>query len=405
MEISASSNSLPETSKVKPRCRHFGECGGCRLQDVPYEAQLAAKAESLRGLMERAGWAAAVNVRPSPEQWFYRNKMEFSFQDVYPVPPAGGDPLLLGLKRRNRWDKVLNLAECFLMSPEVPALLESVHAWARKEKLEPYNLHKQVGFLRHLLVREGKNTGERTVHLITAPGQLPARGFVEAVRSSYPASTVLRGVYSGKADVAFSDSIEILHGEGCLHEEILGKRVRISPHAFFQTNTRGAELLYGMLREWLAQLRPKRLLDLYCGVGSISFCLADLCENVFGVEVAESAVADARANASELGMRNVEFQAAKAEELLPAFAAQGVDVDVVVADPPRSGLHPAVVEALKTLSPGWILYVSCNPKAMAEDIRKLSSSFDLQKVEGIDLFPHTDHLESVALLRSAFLQG
>lgn len=158
METSASSSSLPEASRARPRCRHFGECGGCRLQDVSYEAQLAAKAESLRGLMERAGWAAPINVRPSPEQWFYRNKMEFSFQDVYPAPPAGGDPLLLGLKRRNRWDKVLNLAECFLMSPEVPALLESVHAWARKERLEPYNLHKQVGFLRHLLVREGKNT-------------------------------------------------------------------------------------------------------------------------------------------------------------------------------------------------------------------------------------------------------
>src|SRR5439155_6540858 len=129
------------------RCRHFGDCGGCQMQDLSYELQLQKKGAYLQTLFEPLGWKTPIEVKPSPEQWFYRNKMEFSFQDVYPVPPAGEDYIRLGLKRRQRWDKVMNLSECYLMSEEAVKLLEAVHAWALREKLEPYNLHRQVGFL------------------------------------------------------------------------------------------------------------------------------------------------------------------------------------------------------------------------------------------------------------------
>jgi 23S rRNA (uracil1939-C5)-methyltransferase len=228
------------------------------------------------------------------------------------------------------------------------------------------------------------------------------KSFVKAVLDSYPATTVLWGINPGKSDVAQWETLETLHGPGCIHETLLGRRFRISPHSFFQTNTHGAELLYSLIGDWLRDLKPKNLLDLYCGGGGIALSIAGLCEQVMGVEVVASSVEDARFNAEENRVANVHFVAAKVEEFLPGLAAQGVEVDAVVADPARSGLHPGALAALKELSPLHLIYVSCNPKAMCEDIGKLSGIFDVVKAEGVDLFPHTDHVEIVALLRRIF---
>lgn len=401
MSVSSSSQTKKALAHA-PRCRHFGDCGGCRLQDKTYEDQVAHKSAYLTELAGRIGWQASVTVHPSPEHWYYRNKMEFAFQDVFPAPPEGKDPLLLGLKRRNRWDKVMNLEECFLLSPDSIGLLDGVHRWARDCKLAPYNIHRHVGFLRHLVVREAKNTGDRMVNILTGEGKFPAKSFVDAVLSSYPATTVLRGIHTGKNDVAFSDQVEILHGPGHIYEEALGKKFRISPYSFFQTNTRGAEFLYELLRKWVKPLPKAHVLDLYCGGGAIGLTLSDLCDRVMGIETVASAIEDARHNADNNKITNVEFLAAKVESVLPGLAAQKIDVDGVIIDPPRSGIHPQVRKALKELSPSWILYVSCNPKAMIEDIRSLTEIYDIHKLEGIDLFPHTDHLEAVALLRCIY---
>jgi len=402
MSVSSSLTTESEFTAIDPRCAHFGECGGCRLQDISYEDQLKKKGAVLKELLDRIEWQTEIPLHPSPDSWYYRNKMEFSFQDVYPVPENGGDPMLLGLKVRNRWDRVMNLTECHLMNEDVSKLLDSVHAWAVEHKLAPYNLHKHKGFLRHLVVRHGKNTGDRLVNLVTTKGEFPADSFVKAVRSVYPKATVLHGIHEGKSDHAFAEKLESLAGDALPTEKVLGKTYRVSPYAFFQTNTRGAEFLYGLIRDWVQDIRPNTLLDLYCGNGGIALSLADLAERVMGVEVIAEAVDDARHNAELNGVKNAEFMAAKVEDLLPGFAAQSVDVDVVVADPPRSGLHPKAVPALKELSPAWIVYVSCNPKAMVEDLRRLSELYDVRKIEGVDMFPHTDHMESVALLQRIY---
>lgn len=387
---------------MAPRCAHFGVCGGCRLQDVSYEGQVALKRERLAELLKRITHAGPKDFRASPEPWYYRNKMEFSFQDVFPAPAAGTDPLLLGLKVRNRWDKVMNLDECHLMSPEVPKLIASVHAWARREGLEPYNLHKHTGFLRHLVVREGKNTGERLVNLITTEGKLPKDSFVDAVRSAAPVTTILRGIHVEQSDVAVSKGVEVLYGPGTITEKLLGRSFRVSPYSFCQTNTRGAEVLYELIRSWVGPIKPKTLLDLYCGGGGITLSVADQCERVMGVEVIESAIEDARHNAAVNKVTNCDFMAAKVEDILPGLAAQKIDVDCVITDPPRSGLHPGAAKALKDMAPLWIIYISCNPKAMVEDLRRLSDLYDIHAVEGVDLFPHTDHMESAALLRRIY---
>lgn len=393
-----SETAVPASAK----CKHFGECGGCQIQDLEYERQLEKKGHALDGYFEPAGWKMPIDVRPSPDRWYYRNKMEFSFQDVYPVPPAGEDHLRLGLKRRQRWDRVLNLSECHLMSVEATKLLDSVHDWARREKLEPYNLHKQVGFLRHLVVREAKNTKDRMVLLVTSPGELPEKSFVEAVRSSYPATTVLWGTNRKKSDVAKSDNLQVLDGPGTITEKVLDRSFRISPHSFFQTNTRAAEKLYARIREWLTELKVKNLLDLYCGSGGISLCVADLCEFVLGVEEVPSAIEDAQRNAEANGIKNTQFMQAKVEELLPGFAATEPQADAVILDPPRSGLHPSAVKSLKQLCPEWVIYVSCNPKAMAEDVARLADYYELQRLEAFDLFPHTEHVEALGLLHSLY---
>ncbi|MBI3547877.1 MAG: 23S rRNA (uracil(1939)-C(5))-methyltransferase RlmD [Elusimicrobia bacterium] len=409
MATSVSSSSAPEGPKGEApidrgaaRCVHFGECGGCQIQNLEYKDQLTKKGEILTALIQPLGWAEPITVRPSPEPWYYRNKMEFSFQDIYPAPPLGQDHLLLGLKRKKRWDKVMNLTECFLMSPEAPKLLASVHAWGFKENLEPYNLHKQVGFLRHLVVREGKGTGDRMVLLVTGPGKLPKESFLKAVLDSYPATTVLWGVTDKKSDVARTDKTTPLHGPGFITEKVLGRSLRISPYTFFQTNTNGASELYSMVREWLKELKPKNILDLYCGSGGITLCVADLAERVMGVEVIASAVEDARFNAGQNKIKNAEFMESKVEDLLPMLAAQNLDVDTVILDPPRSGLHPAAVEALKKLGAASIIYVSCNPKSMAEDVRRLAGFYELERAQAIDLFPHTDHVEALVRLKSIY---
>ncbi|MBI4422730.1 MAG: 23S rRNA (uracil(1939)-C(5))-methyltransferase RlmD [Elusimicrobia bacterium] len=396
---------LEERSASKiARCGHFGECGGCQLQDRAYDEQLVLKAERVAALLAPLGWTKPVPAHASPDAWYYRNKMEFSFQDVFPAPPLGQDYLLLGLKRRNRWDKVMNLTECHLLSPEAPKLLAGVHAWALRENMEPYNLHKQQGFLRHLVVREGKNTKDRMVMLVTNPGKLPEKSFVEAVRAAYPATSVLWGVNGRSADVARSDKLQRLFGEDHITEELLGRKFRISPFSFFQTNSRGAGALYTLLREWLQELAPKNLLDLYCGSGAISLCVADLCERVLGVELVESAVLDARHNAQTNAVTNAEFMAAKTEELLPVLAAQNLEIDTVITDPPRCGMHPDAAKALRSMGAAHVIYVSCNPKALAEDIRRIGEYYSLERVECVDLFPHTDHVETVALLRSTVMR-
>ncbi|HAH05108.1 MAG TPA: 23S rRNA (uracil(1939)-C(5))-methyltransferase RlmD [Elusimicrobia bacterium] len=396
---------MPEAAKTTPRCPHFGDCGGCRLQDLSYEDQLKKKSAELGVLTAARGWSPDVHVHPSPEPWYYRNKMEFSFQDVFPAPSEGEDNILLGLKRKNRWDKVMDLRECHLFSPDAPKLLAGVHAWAWKERLQPYNLHKHAGFLRHLLVREGKNTKERMVMLVTTAGEFPRESFVKAVQNCFPCTTILRGINPGKADVVQTEQIETLFGPGHIHETLLGRRFRVSPHSFLQTNTHGAEFLYGLILRWLGEVGPKNLLDLYCGAGGIALSVAHLCTQVMGVEVVAGAVADAQHNASLNGVSNVQFLAAKVEEILPGLAAQaaaGIEVDTVIVDPARSGLHPGALAALKDLAAGHLLYVSCNPKAMCEDIGKLSEIYDLVKIEGVDLFPHTDHVEALALLKRVF---
>jgi 23S rRNA (uracil1939-C5)-methyltransferase len=339
-------------------------------------------------------------IHPSPQIWFYRNKMEFSFGDVYP-PVPGGPTILLGLKPKGRWYRILDLADCHLLSPEAPELLRAVRGWAEREALLPYNSRRHNGLLRHLILRESKNGPDRMVVLVTAPGEIPRESFLEAVRSVYPATTVLWGIHEGFSDTASCECLEPLSGPGFITESLrLGDRdlkFRVSPSTFFQTNTKAAELLYGILRDWACKIRAKRILDLYCGGGGITLSLASVCAEVIGAELNEASIEDARANAAANGIANAQFYFGAVERLLPALLA--LSPDVAVVDPPRSGLHPTALEALRALGPKTLFYVSCNPTTLERDLKVLKTSYTLECAEMVDFFPHTEHVETAVWLK------
>ena len=335
----------------------------------------------------------------APDHWNYRNKMEFSFGDVY--PPVEGKWLKLGMKPKGRWYEILDLQECRLPSSEAAELLASVRAWAEREKVPPYNSHKKEGVLRHLVVREAKNRPERMVLLVTTDGQIPKSSFIEAVQAVYPATTILLGSNAKASDTAISDSMEILTGKGYITETLYfadgAVDYRISPQSFFQTNTKGAEVLYGLLRAWTRELPSMgTVLDLYCGGGGIALSLAGAARKVVGVELNPAAVADAKANAERNGFKNCEFYGAAVEFLLPSLL--DMRPEAVVVDPPRAGLHAKAAATLLEMAPPVIFYVSCNPESLGRDLKILRGKYAVDRLVVVDLFPHTEHVETVARL-------
>jgi len=394
--MSVISSSPTEPSTV--RCRHFGTCGGCSLQDRTYEAQLTYKKEKVAAALAGIAGLPAPSVLGSPQIWNYRNKMEFSFGDVFPA--VEGQWLKLGMKPKGRWYEILDLQECRLPSPEAAPLLAAVRAWAQREKVPPYNSHKKEGQLRHLVLREAKNRDERMVVLVTTTGDIPKDSFVQAVTSVYPATTILLGANKKESDTAVSDSLEVLLGSGYVTETLKfpdgAVDYRISPLSFFQTNTLGTQVLYGLLRGWTRELKAKTILDLYCGGGGIALSLAGACEKVVGVESNLSAVADANANARLNGLTNCDFYGATVEFLLPSLL--DMKPEAAVVDPPRAGLHANAVKALLASAPPVLFYVSCNPESLARDLKALAPRYAASRLVVVDLFPHTDHVETVAWL-------
>ncbi len=379
-------------------CRHFGACGGCSLQDKPYSVQLVLKKTKVLAALAGIEGLPEVSLVGAPDIWNYRNKMEFSFGDVY--PPVDGQWLKLGLKPKGRWYEILDLQECHLPSSEAAKLLVSVRSWAEREKVPPYNSHKKEGVLRHLVIREAKNRPERMVLLVTTDGRIPQPSFIDAVQSAYPATTILLGVNTKASDTAVSDSIETLTGTGYITETLYftdgAVDYRISPQSFFQTNTKGAEALYGLLRAWTRELEPGTVLDLYCGGGGIALSLAGAARKIIGVELNPSAVADAKANAERNGFKNCEFYCAAVELLLPSLL--DMRPEAVVVDPPRAGLHAKAAATLLEMAPPVIFYVSCNPESLGRDLKVLSAKYSVERLVVVDLFPHTDHVETVARL-------
>ncbi len=397
-------------AEPQSRCIHFGECGGCQHQDVPYPAQLAAKQSVLEAMFAQ-WWAEPIEVTPSPETWHYRNKVDFSFGLKFfdePPPKGAPRPTVLGFKRKGKWFWPLEIEECLIAPPGVDALLAGVRRWVEASGLPPYDSRRNRGMLKGLLVREGKRTGERMVCLLTRPGDIDGEGFKQAVLECFDAASISWGESASDNEAAFAETLHALHGPPHIHEELLipahgtarRLRFRISPMSFFQTNTLGTELLYGTLRELAAKQPGPMLYDLYGGSGGIAFACADQFDEVVSVENVEAASEDGRYNAQLNGMHNVAFETADVPKYLQRFReGDGLHPDgLVICDPPRAGLQPKALRRLIELAPPRILYISCKPSAFAGEMQSFSEHYALTHLSAVDLFPHTEHVEVVAEL-------
>lgn len=412
----------PSPLRVTPQCRHFGVCGGCRWQHVGYATQTDFKRQHVTDALERIGGFAGVSVLPTlgvDDPYWYRNKMEFSFgarwlsreeMAARPTPGGGGDALplfALGLHIPGRYDRVLDLSECWLQSKESARIVNEVRAFCQEHDLPVYSTETHTGYLRNLVIREGRRTGERMVNLVTRDDRPEImRPLTEHLLAAVPSiTTVVNNITQRKSQVALGESERVYHGSGTVTERIGKRTYRISANSFFQTNTEQAERLYDVVRR-MARFRPDDVVfDLYSGTGTIALHIADDVHEVVGIEAVEQAVNDARENAAVNNVANCTFLLGDLKETLVGSRHSGLLLptpDVVIIDPPRAGMHEKVAREIGSLQPRRIVYVSCNPATQARDLKILceSGSYLLEEIQPVDMFPHTYHIENVVALAS-----
>jgi 23S rRNA (uracil1939-C5)-methyltransferase len=387
----------PGPVRVDAPCAHYPACGGCRFQDLAYEAQIAEKESQVRDALQRIGAIPEPPLEPilpAESIFHYRNKLEYSFTQEDDRPT-------LGLHRAGRWDEVLPIERCWLTTDLGNGIRNAVRDWAREERLRAYDQRTHEGFLRHLVVREGRNTGQALVVLVTAPGELPdEEHFVDLLRRFPEVRSIHWAINDRPAEVTRDLPTRLLYGEDAIEEELCALRFRVSPNAFLQTNTAMAEQLYRLVGEFAQLQGGETVYDLYCGTGTIGLTLAEKALTVWGVEASEEAVSCAIDNAALNAIGNAAFFAGDVGRSLEDLHARSGDPDVVVVDPPRAGLSGRAVRQLGKLAPERIVYVSCNPTTLAGNVKELTGEwgYRLERVRPVDMFPHTPHVEAVALL-------
>jgi 23S rRNA (uracil1939-C5)-methyltransferase len=387
----------PSPDRVPQRCDHGGHpCPGSPWQELRYERQLALKQELVEEALRRLGRLDGFDLEPivpGAAPWRYRNKMEYSFGTAQ----DGG--LALGFHRRGRWNVVDDARDCMLASERSNAVRNLVRDWCAERGLEALDRRTRTGFLRNLVVREGRRTDELQVRLVTAGESFEHERFSAAVRTAHPGADVLWTRTDRLAEVTHGGETEVLAGSSVLHEELCGLRFRISPEAFFQANTETAELLYDLARDYAGLTGRERVYDLFCGIGTLTLTLALRAGEVWGLDLVREAIADAIENARLNEVDNVNFFAGDVRDALEPLAERAPRPDVAVVDPPRAGLSQKVVRRLLEAKPGRIVYVSCNPTTLAPNARQMADAgYRLVKVRPVDMFPHTPHIECVALL-------
>ncbi|NBS41770.1 23S rRNA (uracil(1939)-C(5))-methyltransferase RlmD [bacterium] len=373
----------PSSDRVEPRCPYAGTCGGCKWQHISYPRQLVEKLARLKSV---AGDACPNEVIACPDPFYYRNRMDFVF----------GRDGELGMKLPDRWWATLDLETCFLLSEESVGIVNDVRAWAKSTGLPFWNSKTHEGFFRYLVIREGKNANERMVTLVTSGNNTLPESFVATIGDR--ATSIVHGINARLTDLSVSDELIPLKGDAFIHEVVNGTRYKITPNAFFQTNTVMAAKLQDTVRAFCGDLADKTLLDLYCGSGFFSLNIN--AKRAVGIEEVAEAIECAKENAAANNVP-AEYVVSKAEDFDWTTSAP----DVVIVDPPRAGMHPKVIETLLEHGPKTIVYVSCKYERFFQEFHGTSSSapalstkYRIAETTALDLFPHTPHIEFVAKL-------
>ena len=381
----------------QPVCSIFPECGGCMYQTMPYEEQMKMKDGQIRRIMDRAvkGDYVFEGVKASPKEFGYRNKMEFSFGDEYK-----DGPLSLGLHKKGSTYDVLTAADCKLVHEDMNKILVCVLEYFKERNVSYYKKMQHTGYLRHLLLRRGDTTGEILVNLVTTTQEdhdlEPLVSELLGLELEGKIVGILHILNDSLADVVKSEETRILYGQDFFYERLLGLEFKITPFSFFQPNTRGAEVLYETVREYIGDIHDMTVFDLFSGTGTISQVLAPVAKEVVGVEIVEEAVEAAKENASRNGISNCKFIAGDVFQVLDQI---GEKPDVIVLDPPRDGIHPKALPKILEYGVGRIVYISCKMTSLARDLEMMQlAGYRVEKMTAVDQFCETEHCEVVCAL-------
>jgi len=400
--------------RISAKCTYFGVCGGCKAQDLDYDTQVKYKADQVRDVFERIGGLSGFEILPplkAPRIFFYRNKMEFSFADkrwLYPHEISGENEIVdrnfaLGLHIPRMFDKVLDINECFLQSEESNKILNFTREFFKSRGETIYSTKIHEGYLRHLVIKQSFFTNDLMVNLVTSESKPDLfKEYTDSLIEIIPGiTTIINNVNEKKSQTAYGDYEIIYHGDGYIFDTIGDYKFRISANSFFQTNTIQAEFLYKTALEFAGLTGEEVVYDLYSGAGTISIYVSVKAREVIGFETVDPAVEDAVFNAGLNNIDNVNFVNANLDKSFLHFLKEYKipAPDVIIADPPRSGMNPKTVNDILTLMPPKIVYVSCNPSTQARDIKLLcDGGYRLVQYQPVDMFPHTYHVENVALL-------
>ena len=398
-------------------CPHFGICGGCTYQSLPYEEQLRLKEDQVKRLLApvipESKPYSFQTIKPSPREFGYRNKMEFTFGDAYK-----DGPLALGMHKRNSFYDIVPVTECRIVDEDYRKILSCVQQYFEERKISFYHRLRHIGYLRHLLVRKAAKTGEILLDLVTAsakeleacgePGHVQEDVLLEEFKErllNLPLDGTFAGILHTRndsvADTITDEGTDILYGRDYFYEELLGLKFRISTFSFFQTNSLGAEVLYETAREFVGNALDKAdggsiVFDLYSGTGTIAQMLAPVAKKVVGVEIVEEAVEAAKENATLNGLTNCEFIAGDVLKVLDTIEEKP---DFIVLDPPRDGIHPKALEKIIAYGVKQMVYISCKPTSLARDLEVLQArGYRVDRVCCVDMFPASANVETVALL-------
>lgn len=413
---------------VEAKCRHFGPCGGCNYQTIPYETQLNIKGDQVKRLLGAVTEELPFEgIKGSPSQWEYRNKMEFSFGDE-----VKEGPLCLGLHKKGSFHDIITTSGCCIVHPDYNKILTCVLEYAKELGLPFYRKMSHIGYLRHLLVRRAEKTGEILINLITSSqwelctskneeteGEITAiqkqGGLSEAEMLEELKVRLLNLPISGKivgflhtvndsqADIVQSDRTDIIYGQDYFYEELLGLTFKISTFSFFQTNSLGAEVLYDTAREFVGETKDKLIFDLYSGTGTIAQLLAPVAKKVIGVEIVEEAVIAARENAARNNLGNCEFIAGDVLKVIDTIEEKP---DLIVLDPPRDGVNPKALEKIIRYGVEKIVYISCKPTSLARDLVLLQENgYKVERACCVDMFPNTNHVETIIMMTKCGSEG
>lgn len=404
----------------QPGCVHYGNCGGCTYQSLPYEKQLAMKEEQVKKLIDAVILPEQKNyefleIKASPREKAYRNKMEFSFGDEYK-----DGPLALGMHKRGSFYDIVNVPECQIVDEDFRTVLQTTLSYFKEKEISYYHKLRHTGYLRHLLVRKAVKTGEILVDLVTTTQEFATAGDMaeEELLTNWK-NELLDQQYLGKmtgilhtrndsvADTVTNEGTEILYGQDFFYEELLGLRFKITPFSFFQTNSLGAEVLYQTAREFIGdalnkedaetgQQEGKVVFDLYSGTGTIAQMLSPVAKKVIGVELVAEAVEAAKDNAGLNGLHNCEFLAGDVLKVIDEIEEKP---DYIVLDPPRDGIHPKALEKIIRYGVPQMVYISCKPTSLVRDLAVLQErGYRVEKVCAVDMFPSTANTEVVTMM-------